>query len=49
MTLGLPVGQDIYLSAKVNGKLVVRTYTPTSSEEDKVCLSNVNQNRRKEC
>ncbi|XP_068169433.1 NADH-cytochrome b5 reductase 2 [Antennarius striatus] len=32
--LGLPVGQHVYLSAKVNGILVVRAYTPVSSDED---------------
>ncbi|XP_041853105.1 NADH-cytochrome b5 reductase 2 [Melanotaenia boesemani] len=32
--LGLPVGQHVYLSAKVNGSLVVRPYTPVSSDED---------------
>ncbi|XP_026167374.1 NADH-cytochrome b5 reductase 2 [Mastacembelus armatus] len=32
--LGLPVGQHVYLSAKVNGSLVVRAYTPVSSNED---------------
>jgi cytochrome-b5 reductase len=31
---GLPVGQHIYLSARINGSLVVRPYTPTSSDED---------------
>ncbi len=33
--LGLPIGQHIYLSARVDGQLVVRPYTPTSSDEDK--------------
>ncbi|XP_034033090.1 NADH-cytochrome b5 reductase 2 [Thalassophryne amazonica] len=32
--LGLPVGQHVYLSAKVNGSLVVRAYTPVSSDDD---------------
>uniref|UniRef100_A0A3P9IT69 NADH-cytochrome b5 reductase n=1 Tax=Oryzias latipes TaxID=8090 RepID=A0A3P9IT69_ORYLA len=32
--LGLPVGQHVYLSAKVNGALVVRPYTPVSCDED---------------
>ncbi|KAF5898746.1 NADH-cytochrome b5 reductase 2-like, partial [Clarias magur] len=32
--LGLPVGQHVYLSAKVNGNLVIRAYTPVSSDED---------------
>uniref|UniRef100_A0A3Q4AW69 NADH-cytochrome b5 reductase n=1 Tax=Mola mola TaxID=94237 RepID=A0A3Q4AW69_MOLML len=33
--LGLPIGQHIYLSVKIDGKLVVRPYTPVSSDEDK--------------
>ena len=33
--LGLPVGQHIYLTTRVDGQLVVRPYTPTSSDEDK--------------
>ncbi|KAM9705128.1 NADH-cytochrome b5 reductase 3 [Menidia menidia] len=32
--LGLPTGQHIYLSAKIDGKLVVRPYTPVSSDDD---------------
>uniref|UniRef100_A0A158P9P8 Cytochrome-b5 reductase n=1 Tax=Angiostrongylus cantonensis TaxID=6313 RepID=A0A158P9P8_ANGCA len=32
--LGLPVGKHVYLSAKIDGKLVVRPYTPVSSDED---------------
>jgi len=32
--LGLPIGQHIYLSARIGGSLVVRPYTPTSSDED---------------
>jgi cytochrome-b5 reductase len=32
--LGLPTGQHIYLSAKVNEQLVVRPYTPVSSDDD---------------
>lgn len=36
--LGLPIGQHIYLSAKVDGKLVVRPYTPVSSDDDKGCV-----------
>ena len=35
MLTGLPVGQHIYLSARVDGQLVVRPYTPVSSDEDK--------------
>ncbi|XP_060759293.1 NADH-cytochrome b5 reductase 3 [Neoarius graeffei] len=33
--LGLPVGQHIYLSARIDGSLVVRPYTPVSSDDDK--------------
>lgn len=33
--LGLPLGQHIYLSTRINGELVVRPYTPTSSDNDK--------------
>lgn len=33
--LGLPVGQHIYLSARIDGSLIIRPYTPTSSDEDK--------------
>ncbi|KAF0310002.1 NADH-cytochrome b5 reductase 2 [Amphibalanus amphitrite] len=33
--LGLPVGQHVYLSARVEGELVVRPYTPVSSDDDK--------------
>mmetsp|Transcript_32947 Transcript_32947/g.33559 ORF Transcript_32947/g.33559 Transcript_32947/m.33559 type:complete len:960 (+) Transcript_32947:91-2970(+) len=32
--LGLPVGQHMFFSAKVDGKLVMRAYTPTSSDHD---------------
>ncbi|XP_041651972.1 NADH-cytochrome b5 reductase 2 [Cheilinus undulatus] len=32
--LGLPIGQHVYLSAKVNGSLVVRAYTPVSCDDD---------------
>jgi cytochrome-b5 reductase len=32
--LGLPVGQHIYLSAKIDGSMVVRPYTPVTSDED---------------
>ena len=32
--LGLPIGQHIYLSAKVDGKLVIRPYTPTTSDDE---------------
>ncbi|KAA0192274.1 hypothetical protein HAZT_HAZT010884, partial [Hyalella azteca] len=30
--LGLPVGQHIYLSARIDGQLVVRPYTPVTSD-----------------
>lgn len=33
--LGLPVGQHVYLSARVNNQLVVRAYTPVSSDSEK--------------
>ncbi|XP_076152520.1 NADH-cytochrome b5 reductase 3 [Alosa pseudoharengus] len=33
--LGLPIGQHIYLSARIDDKLVVRPYTPVSSDDDK--------------
>ncbi|NWI62881.1 NB5R2 reductase, partial [Todus mexicanus] len=33
--LGLPVGQHVYLSAKINGNPVIRAYTPVSSDETK--------------
>jgi len=33
--LGLPIGQHIYLSTKVDGNLVVKPYTPVSSDDDK--------------
>jgi len=32
--LGLPTGQHIYLTARIDGQLIVRPYTPTSSDED---------------
>jgi cytochrome-b5 reductase len=32
--LGLPVGQHIYLTAHVNGELVKRPYTPTTSDDN---------------
>ena len=34
-SLGLPLGQHIYLSATINGELVIRPYTPTSCDDDK--------------
>nr|CAB3235111.1 NADH-cytochrome b5 reductase 3-like [Phallusia mammillata] len=33
--LGLDVGKHIFLSANINGKLVVRPYTPVTSDDDK--------------
>lgn len=36
--LGLPVGQHIYLSARIDGQLVIRPYTPVSSDDDKGCM-----------
>uniref|UniRef100_A0A8D2D683 NADH-cytochrome b5 reductase n=1 Tax=Sciurus vulgaris TaxID=55149 RepID=A0A8D2D683_SCIVU len=33
--LGLPVGQHIYLSTRIDGNLVIRPYTPVSSDDDK--------------
>lgn len=31
---GLPIGQHLYLSAKINNELVSRAYTPVSSDDD---------------
>ncbi|KAI0036694.1 NADH-cytochrome b5 reductase [Vararia minispora EC-137] len=33
--LGLPIGQHIAISAEINGKEIMRSYTPTSSDEDR--------------
>lgn len=33
--LGLPVGAHVYLSARVNDQLIVRPYTPVSSDDSK--------------
>lgn len=33
--LGLPIGQHVYLSAKINDELVIKPYTPVSSDDDK--------------
>ncbi|KAB5536983.1 hypothetical protein PHYPO_G00113540 [Pangasianodon hypophthalmus] len=33
--LGLPVGKHVYLSARIDGDLIVRPYTPVSSDDDK--------------
>ena len=32
--LGLPIGQHIYLTAHIDGKTVIRPYTPISSDDD---------------
>jgi len=32
--LGLPIGQHISVSAEINGKEIMRSYTPTSSDDD---------------
>lgn len=32
--LGLPVGQHIQLSAMINEELVIRSYTPVTSDDD---------------
>ncbi|XP_075972281.1 NADH-cytochrome b5 reductase 2 isoform X4 [Anticarsia gemmatalis] len=33
--LGLPIGQHIHLTAKIDDDLVIRSYTPVSSDDDK--------------
>ncbi|KAF8585585.1 ferredoxin reductase-like protein [Ramaria rubella] len=33
--LGLPIGQHISVEAEIDGKKIVRSYTPTSSDDDK--------------
>ncbi|CAH2062918.1 unnamed protein product, partial [Iphiclides podalirius] len=33
--LGLPIGQHIHLSVKIEDDLIIRAYTPVSSDEDK--------------
>ena len=32
--LGLPIGQHISIQANINGKSIMRSYTPTSSDDD---------------
>ena len=32
--LGLPIGQHVSVSAEINGKDIMRSYTPTSSDDD---------------
>ncbi|CAG5132060.1 unnamed protein product [Candidula unifasciata] len=33
--LGLPIGQHVYLCARIDGQLVIRPYTPISSDDDR--------------
>lgn len=33
--LGLPIGQHISVSAEIDGKSIVRSYTPTTLDDDK--------------
>lgn len=33
--LGLPVGQHVHLVANINNEIVIRAYTPISSDDDK--------------
>lgn len=33
--LGLPIGQHVSVAAEIDGKQVVRSYTPTTLDEDK--------------
>ncbi|KAI8995562.1 NADH-cytochrome b5 reductase [Trametes punicea] len=33
--LGLPIGQHVSVSAEINGKDIMRSYTPTSSDDDR--------------
>ncbi|XP_078273229.1 NADH-cytochrome b5 reductase 3-like [Rhinoraja longicauda] len=35
LVLGLPIGQHVYLSARISGQLVVKPYTPVSSDDDR--------------
>ena len=32
--LGLPIGQHVSVSAEINGKDIMRSYTPTSSDDN---------------
>jgi len=36
--LGLPTGKHVFITAKVNGKLVMRRYTPITSDHDIGCV-----------
>lgn len=33
-TLGLPIGQHVHLTANIKGDIVIRAYTPVSSDDD---------------
>jgi ferredoxin-NADP reductase len=33
--LGLPIGQHISVAAEINGKEIMRSYTPISSDDDR--------------
>lgn len=33
--LGLPIGQHVHLTAKIGEEVVIRSYTPVSSDDDK--------------
>lgn len=35
LVAGLPTGQHVHLQTEVNGKKLVRVYTPVSSDDDK--------------
>jgi cytochrome-b5 reductase len=32
--LGLPIGQHVHLTASVNGEVIIRAYTPVTSDDD---------------
>jgi nitrate reductase (NAD(P)H) len=36
--LGLPTGKHVFMSAKINGEMVLRRYTPISSNYDRGCV-----------
>ncbi|ENN82481.1 hypothetical protein YQE_01144, partial [Dendroctonus ponderosae] len=33
--LGLPIGQHIHISARINEQMIIRSYTPVSSDDDR--------------
>jgi len=33
--LGLPIGQHVHLTAKIGEEVVIRSYTPVSSDDDR--------------